>query len=147
MADLEAVYREHRVELMRLAYLLCGSPEASEDAVQSAFTSAQVHWQRIDEPLAYLRRAVVNLVKGGQRRAFRRAERVIPVKPEAVLPPEVDDTWAALSHLGKNQRTVLVLHYYVDLPLVEIADLLDRPAATVRSDHRRALDALRKVLR
>jgi RNA polymerase sigma factor (sigma-70 family) len=41
---------------------------------------------------------------------------------------------------------VIVLHYYEDLPLVEIADLLDRPASTVRSDLRRALEQLRKAL-
>ncbi len=44
------------------------------------------------------------------------------------------------------QRAVVVLHYYEDLPLTEVAALLDRPAATVRSDHRRALDKLRKAL-
>jgi len=39
-----------------------------------------------------------------------------------------------------------VLRYYEDLPLVEIAGVLDRPANTVRSDLRRALDRLRKEL-
>jgi RNA polymerase sigma factor (sigma-70 family) len=62
------------------------------------------------------------------------------------LPPEVDETWTAVSGLPRHQRAVLVLHYYADLPLVEIADLVGRPPATVRSDHRRALDALRKAL-
>jgi DNA-directed RNA polymerase specialized sigma24 family protein len=44
------------------------------------------------------------------------------------------------------QRAVVVLHYYEDLPLTEVAAVLDRPAVTVRSDHRRALDKLRKAL-
>jgi RNA polymerase sigma factor (sigma-70 family) len=63
-----------------------------------------------------------------------------------VLPPEVDETWAQLSHLPWVQRAVVVLHYYEDLPLTEVAAVLGRPAATVRSDHRRALDKLRKAL-
>lgn len=51
-----------------------------------------------------------------------------------------------IAHLPWVQRAVIVLHYYEDLPLAEIADILSRPAATVRSDHRRALDKLRKAL-
>ena len=63
-----------------------------------------------------------------------------------MLPPEVDETWTQLARLPWAQRAVVVLHYYEDLPLVEVAGLLDRPVATVRSDHRRALDKLRKAL-
>jgi RNA polymerase sigma factor (sigma-70 family) len=146
VADLEVVYREQRLPLVRLGYLLSGSHDAAEDAVQTAFASAQAHWARVEDPVAYLRRAVVNQVKGEQRRVLRRAARVVPRDPEVDLPPEVDETWTALRRLTPHQRTVVVLHYYADLPLVEIADLVGRPAATVRSDHRRALDSLRKAL-
>lgn len=146
VADLESVYREQRLALLRLGYLLSGSREAAEDAVQSAFASAQTHWERVGEPTAYLRRAVVNQVKGEQRRTLRRSARALPGRHDVELPPEVDETWHSLRKLSVQQRRVIVLHYYADLPLVEIADLLGRPAATVRSDHRRALDSLRKAL-
>src|SRR6478609_973017 len=137
--DLEDAYREHRLALLRLAYLMCGSHETSEDVVQSVFASAHERWDQIENPLAYLKRAVVNLVKDGQRRRFRRlAVRPAHGPPEAVLPPEVDETWQELARLSWTQRAVLVLHYYEDLPLTEVATVLDRPAATVRSDHRRA---------
>ena len=49
-----------------LAYLMSGSCDVSEDAVQSAFTSAHERWDQIEQPLAYLKKAVVNLVKDGQ---------------------------------------------------------------------------------
>ena len=146
MTGIEGVFREHRLGLLRLAFLLSGAHEASEDAVQSAFASAQVHWDRIDDPLAYLRRSVINQVKDGQRRAFRWRSKPVPPAPEAILPPDVDETWTVVSGLPRHQRAVLVLHYYADLPLVQIADLVGRPPATVRSDHRRALDTLRKAL-
>jgi DNA-directed RNA polymerase specialized sigma24 family protein len=61
--------------------------------------------------------------------------------------PEVDETWAELCRLPTNQRAVVVLRFYLDLPLVTIAELLDRQAATVRSDLHRALDRLRRFLR
>jgi len=143
----EDTYRDHRVALLRLAYLLSGSHHVSEDVVQSVFTAAHDRWDRIDDPLPYLKRAVVNRVKDGQRRHFRRARTDATLdRPLPVLPPEVDETWELIRRLPRTQRAVVVLHYYEDLPLTEVAAVLDRPASTVRSDHRRALEKLRKAL-
>lgn len=143
---LEDAYRELRLPLLRLAYLLTGSRETAEDLVQSAFAAAQPRWQQIADPPAYLRRSVVNLAKGGQRREFRRRRLLRPETEPVTAIPEVDESWATIRRLPANQRAVVVLHYYEDLPLVEIGRLLDRPASTVRSDLRRAHARLRKDL-
>lgn len=143
--EFEEAYRDHRVALIRLAFLLSGSEEASEDAVQSEFASAHERWDEIREPLPHLKRTVVNLVNDGQRRSFRLLARP-PERTSVVLPPEVDETWGHLSRLSSAQRAVVVLHYYEDLTLTEVGAILDRPTATIRSDHRRALDKLRKAL-
>lgn len=143
---IEETYRELRLPLLRLAFLLTGSRETAEDVVHSAFASAQPRWSGIEDPPAYLRRSVVNLAKDGQRREYRR-RRLSSSEPEPVTAiPELDETWAHVRRLPVTQRTVVVLHYYEDLPLVEIGRLLDRPASTVRSDLRRALARLRKEL-
>lgn len=141
----EETYRAHRLALLRLAYLMSGSREVSEDVVQSVFASAHERWDEIGSPLPYLKKAVVNLVKDGQRRRLRLVARPAERVP-VVLPPEVDETWAQLARLPWTQRAVIVLHYYEDLSLVEVAAVLGRAPATVRSDHRRALDKLRKAL-
>lgn len=143
--DFEEAYRAHRLTLLRLAYLVSGSTEVSEDAVQSVFTSAHPRWDQIEKPLPYLKRAVVNAVKDGQRRRLRLLSKPTE-RPPVVLPPEVDETWQHIRGLTWVQRAVVVLHYYEDLPLTEVAAILGRPAPTVRSDHRRALDKLRKAL-
>ena len=146
-AGFEDTYRDHRVALLRLAYLLSGSRHVSEDVVQSVFTAAHDRWDQIDDPLPYLKRAVVNRVKDGQRRHFRRARSDATLDvPVAVLPPDVDETWELIRRLPRTQRAVVVLHYYEDLALTEVAAVLDRPPSTVRSDHRRALEKLRKAL-
>jgi len=143
----EETFREHRLSLVRLAFLMTGSRDSSEDLVQAAFTSAHPRWPEIDNHVAYLRRTVVNLAKDGQRRQFRRLRLVPPAQPEPVTDiPELDETWALIKRLPPRQRVVVVLHYYEDIPLVEVAGLLGRPASTVRSDLRRALDRLRKEL-
>ncbi len=147
--SLEEAYREHRDALLRLAYLVGASREQAEDIVQTAFATAQQRWDQVDDPLPYLKRAVVNQVKDDQRRRFRRQRHATEIRTHAphVLPPEVDETWGVIASLPWRQRAVVVLHYYEDLPLNEIADILRRPASTVRSDHRRALERLRKALR
>jgi DNA-directed RNA polymerase specialized sigma24 family protein len=143
--DFEDAYREHRLALLRLAYLVSGSVDVSEDVVQSVFTSVHPRWDQIDTPLPYLKRAVVNAVKDGQRRRLRLVAKPVE-RPPVVLPPEVDETWEHVCGLSWVQRAVVVLHYYEDLPLNEVATILGRPAPTVRSDHRRALAKLRKAL-
>jgi DNA-directed RNA polymerase specialized sigma24 family protein len=58
--DLEAVYLGKRAGLLRLGFLLTGSLELAEDAVQTAFVAAAAQWPAIEDPTAYLRRVVVN---------------------------------------------------------------------------------------
>jgi hypothetical protein len=91
---LEETYRELRLPLLRLAFLLTGSGETAEDVVQSAFASAHPGWHRIDNAPAYLRRSVVNLAKDGQRREFRRRRLLRPQPEPVTVIPEIDETWA-----------------------------------------------------
>ena len=59
----EETYRAHRWALVRLAFLMCGSRDLSEDLVQTVFTSAHPRWHTIEHHLAYLKQGVVNLAK------------------------------------------------------------------------------------
>ena len=143
----EETYRAHRWALVRLAFLMCGSRDLSEDLVQTVFTSAHPRWHTIEHHLAYLKRGVVNLAKDGQRRDVRRrCSALAPVPEPVTCIPEVDETWALIQCLPWERRAVVVLHYYEDLQLVEVARILNRAESTVRSDHRRALDWLREEL-
>lgn len=142
--SLEVVYRTSRLSLTRLAYLLVGDRSEAEDVVQAVFTAAAAHWDTIDEPSAYLRRAVVNRANDVHRRSFR----TTPLVASRELPgePAVDETWLFVQTLPMAQRTVVVLRFYEDLGLTEIASLLGRSASTVRSDLRRALTKLKGLL-
>ncbi len=141
----EDAYADLRLPLLRLAFLLSGSRDQAEDVVQTVFTTAYPRWDDIDEPRAYLRRAVVNACNELHRR--RAKDRGRPPEPEPVTAiPEVDETWAVLVRLPARQRAVVVLHFYEDQSLADIGRLLGRPAATVRSDLRRALTTLRSQL-
>lgn len=140
---LETVYRQQRDGLVRLGYLLTGSRPDAEDLVQAAFASLAKSWDQVETPRGYLRQAVVN----GAADVHRRANRQLPARPEPVVgEPIVDDTWNAVQGLSPIQRAVVVLRFYEDLPLTEIAQVVGRPDSTVRSDLRRALQHLRQEL-
>lgn len=141
--SLETLYMERYEGLVRLGYLLTGSRGDGEDLAQTAFASLAQSWNEVQFPRAYLRQAVVNRATDLHRRAGRR----LPAHPEVLVgEPTVDETWDAVQRLSETQRAVVVLRFYEDLSLVDIAELLGRAESTVRSDLRRALLRLRKEL-
>ena len=132
--------------MLRLAYLLTGSVESAEDAVQDAFLGMHGLVATVENPGAYLRTSVVNRCRSHHRRravADRWLQRQA-ASSRVELPPELDETWRALQALPDRQREVLVLRFYLDLPLAEIGQLLAIPVATVKSHLRRGLMALKK---
>ena len=59
---------------------------------------------------------------------------------------ERDQLGASLRRLPLDQRTVMVLHYYLDLPLTEAADVLGIPVGTAKSRLHRGLETLRAAM-
>jgi RNA polymerase sigma factor (sigma-70 family) len=150
-ADLRArlieLYQAERVSMVRLAHLLTGSALAAEDLVQDAFVQLHPVIDRVDNAGAYLRRTVVNLCRSHHRRRGverRWLDRQSSPAPE--LPPDLDETWQALATLSPAQRHALVLRFYLDLRLEDVADLLDVPVGTVKSTVHRGLAALGKEI-
>lgn len=142
--ELADYYREARADLVRLGFLLSGSRDTAEDAVQAVFADAQRRWDAIDNHGAYLRRAVANRIRETHRRASR--TRRLPAAVTVVTgTPQVDETWQEVLALPPRQREVVVLRFYEDLSLADIAALLGRNPATVRSDLHRALIRLRRT--
>lgn len=142
----EAFYGRALPGALRLAHLLTGSVSVGQDVAQDAMVAVHQRWHEIENPAAYLRTTVVNLSRSVQRRSIR--ERMhLRGRPEAVTSiPEVDETWRELRRLPPAQRTVVVLRFYEDLSLAEIAEQLGKPIGTVKSTLHRALSTLKEVL-
>lgn len=147
-AEFDHFFREQRGALVRLAHLLHGSPTVAEDLAQEALLATHRKWAELDNPAGYARRALVNLVRSQQRRGMverRHARSTSP--PGHELPPEVDEMWTAIRRLSADQRAVVVLRFYEDLTIDEIAAVLDRPSGTVKSLLHRALARLKETVR
>jgi RNA polymerase sigma-70 factor (sigma-E family) len=141
----EALYVEFYGPSVRLAHLLTGSNAIAEEIVQEAFMRVHERYEGIEVPAAYLRTVVTNLCRSHLRRAKRERHMIVDC-PTVQLPPEVDETWKAVADLPFEQRAVLVLRYYADLPEAEVARILNCQVGTVKSRHHRALTKLREEL-
>jgi len=137
------LYDAEREAMVRLAHLLTGSLALAEDVVHDAFIRVYDGLDEVREPGAYLRRTVINLCHSHHRRADveqRWRDRQPP--PDVVIPPDVDETWRAVRALPERQREALVLRFYLDMKVGDIATTLDVPLGTVKSNIHRGLAAL-----
>ncbi|MGW1057841.1 SigE family RNA polymerase sigma factor [Micromonospora rubida] len=138
-------------DLLRTAYLLTGGREAAQDLVHEALLKTMRHWGRVDEPLAYVRRVMINERTSRWRRIGLR-ELLTSAVPDRAGPDTTDEVavrdelLAALGRLPIRMRTVLVLRYWEDLPEAEVATAMGCSVGTVKSQAARGLTRLREVL-
>jgi RNA polymerase sigma factor (sigma-70 family) len=137
------LYQRRYAPMVRTAILLVGVPAIAEEITQDAFIQLLRRWEHVRDPAAYLRRSVVNGCYSHQRR--RGVERRLPQeRPSVVDPPEVDTTWPALAALTPRRRTAIVLRYYEDLSLADIAVAMRCNVGTVKSLLHHGIAQLRK---
>lgn len=153
--DFADVCAAHHADALRLAYLLTGDADRAEDAVADAFVKCYRRWRTggIDQPRAYVRRAVVNEVNSRFRRlAVERREaakrhgdtRGTRSADEQVV--DRDEVFAALQALPARQRTAIVLRYYHDLSEADTAEAMAISVGTVKSSVSRGMERLRGLL-
>ena len=145
VAGFTAVYRREQPAMVRVARQIVGSNAEAEDLVHDAFVELHRRWDDVANPGAYLRRAVINRCISHMRR--RRLEwRNRDSTPTPTLAPEFDDMWHALESTTPRQRAALVLRYYDDLTVDQIAETMQTRPGTVKSLIHRGLKKLEKVL-
>lgn len=142
----EHTYTEQRSALLAYATMFLGSGSAAEDVVQECITHLlECDPLSVDDPKAYLWRTVTNRC----RREYRRAKRRGRFDPEALEPwldrPSIE-LLEVIGKLTSRRRTAVLLRYYVDLPVTEIAEWMDCAPSTVSSLLNRAYRDLEKHL-
>jgi len=148
--ELREFVQARYVDLLRVAFLLTGSAHAAEDLVQAALVKLMRRWHKVDDPLAYVRRIMVNQHISWWRRSRREvvtdtpSDRVVRDLAEGVVQRE--QLQSALRSLSPRTRAVVVLRYVVDLPEADVAAVLGCSVGTVKSQASRGLAKLRDVL-
>jgi RNA polymerase sigma-70 factor (ECF subfamily) len=138
------------------ARLILRDHELARDAVQEGFIGAWRNLPTLRDPdrfEAWLHRLVFRACIDVIRRRSRRA---IEVELAEIDHPSVADAAstvadrelldAALRRLRPEQRAVVVLHYYLGMPLPDVAATLGIPIGTAKSRHHRSLAEMRAVI-
>lgn len=152
----ERLFRERYSELVGLAGLLVRDRGTAEEVVQDAFAKFHLSRHRILDPdreVAYLRSIVCNLARGRLRRwGLERRRRPWPTA-EVDHPPDAaeaqhrrDVVAGALDGLPRRQRECVVLRYWLDLQVRDIAETLGIAEGSVKSHLHRGLAALENGL-
>ena len=133
--------------LLRAAVLLTGDRHAADDLVQSAYATAFARWRlgsRADNPVAYTRQLMFRVYLADRRRK-RVTELPLSVDaPAGGRDPALRLTLLeALATLASLDRAVLVLRYFEDLPVTEVAAQLSLTESACRTRASRALAKLR----
>ena len=129
---------------------------AAEDAVQETLVGAWRNIRSLRDPErfdAWLHRLTVHACLDVAR---RRRRRVVEVELTPIAMPSVGDAQSAVAdrelldqamrRLEPEWRAVVVLHYYLGMPLPDVADALGIPIGTAKSRHHRSLDEMRSSI-
>ena len=139
--------------LRRVAYLLCHDWQRADDLVQIAITRLYTNWHRaavMDHTEAYVRTILVREYISERRSGWARRVSLNGALPDRAGPqPDRDsamDVQAALVAVPPRQRATLVLRFYCDLTVDQVAEVLGCTPGTVKSQTAKGLDALRRTL-
>ena len=144
--------------LLGAATLILRDQDRAQDAVQEALVLAWRHVRALRDPEAWdawLYRLTVRACYRLANTVKRRSVVELHVVPDREPASEHDFSAALadrdligreLGRLPVDQRAVMVLHFFLDLPLTDAADILDIPVGTAKSRLHRGLESLRTAM-
>lgn len=140
----EAVYRAEAERLWRAIYAFAGDAEIASDAVAEAFAQVLNRGAAVRDPAAWTWRAAFRISAGALK--ARGAEGLAATVQGEHLDRYGDpDLLAALRHLPDAQRAAVILFYYADLPVRDIAVRLGSNSLAVRANLSRGRTRLRQL--
>jgi RNA polymerase sigma-70 factor (sigma-E family) len=150
----------HAASLRRTAFLFCGDWHMAEDLMQASLMKIYQAWHRVqqqDHAGAYARKVLLRTWLDEKRRPWRRVEQrdgELPEVADTTADPDLTNNrlWAReLVHAGllrvpPRQRAVLVLRYFEDMSVTDVAVVMGCTEGTVKSQTARGLAALRAAV-
>lgn len=153
-AGFDGFLRQRSSRLWRAAWLLTGDSQHAEDLVQTALVKTYGKYNSMNDDdhfEAYVRKTIYRTFCSWWRRRSWRGEFAAAEPREDSggheTSPELSvDVARALDELPRMQRSVVVLRYFEDRPVSEVAELLGISQGTVKSYAHRACESLRGSL-
>jgi len=143
--SVEALYRDDADRLWRAVRAFAGDPETATEAVAEAYVQLLGRGPVVRDPASWVWRSAFRIA-AGTLKAGRAVENVLAVPGEHLDRYEDSDLLGALRQLPQAQRAAVILFYYADLPVAEVARRLGSNRLAVRANlsrgRRRLLDLL-----
>lgn len=145
----EWFFRAEYPQVVRSAYLVLFDQDGARDVAQEAFVQLLRHWKKVsayDKPEAWVRRVAIRMavkVAKKQRTLTTLIEGHDTPATQRMADP---DLARAVAQLPGNQRAAVVLFYFEDRPVSEVAEILECSAATAKVHLHRARKKLAEFL-
>ena len=144
-ASIEALYRADADRLWRAIYAFAGDAEIASDAVAEAYAQVLRRGSAIRDPAAWVWRTAFQISRG-ELKARRQGAAASPSSSEQLDQYTDHDLMTAVHQLPDGQRAAVILFYYADLPIRQIADRLGTNSVAVRANLSRGRRRLRHLL-
>ena len=160
---IEKMVQAYQKDVYRLALSILDDPDEAEDATQESFLAALRAISSFREDAAFktwLFSITINVCRSRLRRGKNRGrlqqilQSLFHLRGEAehpektVMQDETDaEIWRAIHSLDDKHRIPVVLRYYHDLPIADIATMLNIPHGTVHSRLNHAREKLHALLK
>ena len=162
-AAIESFIREHEKGVFRLALSILGDPADAHEIAQETFIAALralPSYQERKSLKSWLYVIALNLSRSHLRKrrflaklkttttALFRLESQKQTSPEEILIQDEKEAaiWNELNKLDERHRLVMILRYFQDLPIAEIAEILNISEGTIHSRLHTARERLRSAL-
>ena len=157
----EEIYDQNIDKIYRFVYLKVDSRETAEDISSKVFVKGweafQAQSSNIKNPSAFLYQIARNVVIDYYRDKGRTktvsvdsgleiTDPGLDAHNRAILNADVNTIKEAITKLKKEHQDIIIWHYLDDMPIADIAELLGKPAGTIRVAMHRGLKELRGLI-
>ncbi len=163
ISGLESLVARYYVQGVRTAYLVCRDREMAEDIVQAAFLRVYERIAQFDAERPFGPWFLRSIINDSLKRTMKRSR---SISLESIAPDEVElihssdltpeemlaaaetrqAIWNALGKMSPNQRTAIVMRYYLGMSEADMSSRLDCPPGTIKWRLHVARKRLRQLL-
>lgn len=148
-AEFAMFFRTEYPGVVRTAFLVLHDQEAANDVAQDAFAKVLSHWGRVsryDRPDAWVRKVAINRAISVARRQKLHVASSSQSEPTTEQAPIDLDLMRAIRALPAAQRAAVVLFYFEDRPVAQVAEIMDCSPSTAKVHLHRARKRLSEQL-
>lgn len=148
------LYKIHKIYLYKIAYSYVKDESKALDIMQECAYKGFLNVHKLKKPnlfKTWITRILINIsidyIKKDNKIVYLDNDSTIPCAEESVSLEEKMDLYNAIDTLNDKYKTVIILRYFNNMSIDDIANTMEIPSNTVKSHLRRAKESLNKILK